>query len=353
MVENSRSATWSSAASIYKAIDERVVGQEIAKRDLATLLAMHLNWFAKADSVHTAPNALVIGPTGVGKTHAIKTAADALNIPLVIVDATRLSPHGPQGMSLEDVLTELISGARRLISEQRIEQLEHLPELDELEIAKRGVVFIDEFDKLTSRSRSTGERNELLQRRMLQFVDGTTVTLNPNPETGEREVQFNTEGLLFVAAGAFTNLLSDAGKRSQEQMRDMLQHNHVILEDLVRFGFMEELIARLPVIIEFTELEQDNLEEILHTEAVDPSVFYIRYLSSLGTRLTITDEARRYVAGRALRLSIGARGLHQVLFPLLSLLSQEIEDSPQSDYVLGIDEISKLSRKVEERRNAR
>ena len=342
-----------SAPNIYKALNEKVVGQEVAKRDLATLLAMHLSWFAKADSVHTAPNALVIGPTGVGKTHAIKTAADALNIPLVIVDATRLSPHGPQGTSLEDVLTELISGARRLINEQRIEQLEDLAELDELEIARRGVVFIDEFDKLTSRSKSTGERNELMQRRLLQFVDGTTVTLNPNPETGEKEVQFSTEGLLFVAAGAFTNLLSDAGKRSQEQMRDMLQHDHVILEDLVRFGFMEELIARLPVIIEFAELEQADLEEILSTEAVNPSVFYTRYLSSLGTQLDITDEARQYIAGRALRLSIGARGLHQVMFPLLSLLSQEVEDSPRYQYVLGIDEVSRLSRKVEERRNAR
>jgi ATP-dependent Clp protease ATP-binding subunit ClpX len=325
----------------------------MAKRDLATLLAMHLTWFSKADAVHTAPNALVIGPTGVGKTHAIKTAADALNIPLVIVDATRLSPHGPLGTNLEDVLLDLISAARRLISEGRVPELENMPELDELEVAKRGVVFIDEFDKLTNRSSSTGERNELLQRRMLQFVDGTTVTLNPNPETGEKEVQFNTGGLLFIAAGAFSNLLDDAGKRSQEQMRDMLQHNHVILEDLVRFGFMEELIARLPVIIEFSELQQEDLEEILRTEAVDPSVFYIRYLSSLGTRLEITSAARRYVAERALRLSIGARGLHQVLFPLLSLLSQEVEDQPVASYELGLNEVSRLSRKVEERRNAR
>jgi ATP-dependent Clp protease ATP-binding subunit ClpX len=344
------------STAIQEAINRKVVGQAAAKRDLATLLAMHLQWFAHPDPEHTAPNALVIGPTGVGKTHAIRTAADSLNIPLVIVDSTRLSPHGYQGTSLEDVLVELISATRRLIREGRAQELVHalnLPELDELKIASRGVVFLDEFDKLSTRNKHTGERNELLQRRLLQFVDGTIVSLNPNPEHGEEEIQFDTGGLLFVAAGAFTNLLDDAAKRSQEQMREMLRHDHVIFEDLVRFGFMKELIARLPVVIEFVELTVEDLERILHTEAVDPSLFYSRYLASLGTRMTITPEAKCYIAERAAKIGIGARGLHQVLFPMLALASQDLEEEQLTEYVLTDDDAKSLERRVEERRNVR
>jgi len=343
------------AADVYKAISQRVIGQESAKRNLATLLAMHLAWFSRADLAHTAPNALVIGPTGVGKTHAIRTAAEALKIPLVIVDATRLSPPGYPGTSLEDILVELVSASRQLRGEANAAQLEDLglPEPDELEIARRGVVFIDEFDKLSTTAGPTGERNELLQRRLLQFVDGTTVTLNPYLDRGEKEVRFETQGLMFIAAGAFTNLLEDAAKRPQERMRGMLEHDHVILEDLVRFGFMEELIARLPVLIEFNSLETTDLEQILKTEAVDPSLFYVRYLEALGTRLSITDDAREYIAKRAVELGIGARGLHQVLFPMLALLSQDIESEPIDRFTLDAAQAKVLNRRVEACRNGR
>jgi len=357
--------THTTAAAIYEKVSELVVGQEGARRDLSTLLAMHLAWFSTGvpDISHSSPNALVIGPTGVGKTHAIKTAAAALKIPLVIVDATQLSPHGYQGMSLEDVLIELVSASRRIISHTRdgntaegesggLEE-DGIRELDELDTARRGIIFIDEFDKLSTKNKATGERNELLQRRLLQFIDGASVVLNPKPDHAEEEITFETSGILFIAAGAFTNLLHDTGKRSQEQMRDMLQHNHVILEDLVRFGFMEELVARLPVIIEFSELDTEALEEILRTEAVDPSLFYVRYLASLGTKLTVTDQARTEIAERARRLRIGARGLHQVLFPILALLSQDLEEDRVTDFTLDVEQVRKLARRVEARRNVR
>lgn len=340
----------SSADYIYAKLSEKVVGQQHAKRHLATLLAMHLAWFNHADLDHTAPNALLIGPTGVGKTHAIRTAAEALQIPLIVVDGTRLSPHGYQGTSLEDLLVELISAARKVISNpNRTLRAESfgLSELDELEVARRGIVFIDEFDKLNFKKSATSERNELLQRRLLQFVDGTSVTLNPRPESGEEEVVFDTAGLLFVMSGAFTNLLADASKRPQMKTREMQHHDYVIFEDLVRFGFMEELIARLPVMIEFRKLTKDDLVEIMQTPAVDPSLFYIRYLHSLGVELQLTDGAREYICEKAVRLELGARGLHQILFPILALLSQRLETDPVPAYILDENKVKELIAQIE------
>ena len=116
---------------------------------------------------------------------------------------------------------------------------------------------------------------------------------------------------------------------------------------------MEELIARLPVLIEFNSLETTDLEQILKTEAVDPSLFYVRYLEALGTRLSITDDAREYIAKRAVELGIGARGLHQVLFPMLALLSQDIESEPIDRFTLDAAQAKVLNRRVEACRNGR
>jgi len=332
-------------------LTNNVVGQESAKRQLSTLLAMHLHWFVGHDLSHAAPNALLIGPTGVGKTHAIGTAAKILNIPLVVVDATRLFPFGDQGPSLDGVLFELISAARRLINEQRVARSANngdseLSELDELEVARRGIIFIDEFDKLVDQSDSSSSRNQLLQRRLLQFIDGATISLNPLPRAGEEEIIFQTAGLLFVAAGAFTNLKKQAGPRSQNAMRDLNVNTGVTFEDLVHFGFMQELIARFPVKIEFGELTAADLEDILTNRAVDPTLFYTRYIKSLGTDVEVTKEARALIAQQALRFGVGARGLHQILFPMLTALSHEIEDKPRPHFCLDVDEVVRLTDKI-------
>jgi ATP-dependent Clp protease ATP-binding subunit ClpX len=127
-----------SAQMILDELGRSVVGQESAKRDLSTLLAMHLLWSESEppDMLHTAPNALIIGPTGVGKTHAIRMAAETLGAPLAIVDATRLSPHGLDN-GLEGVLYELLSASRRLITDP--ESPQEIRELEELDLMRRGV----------------------------------------------------------------------------------------------------------------------------------------------------------------------------------------------------------------------
>jgi len=346
-----------SAPTIFRRLSS-VVGQEVGKRDLATLLAMHVQWFlnGKSDPAHSAPNALIIGPTGVGKTHAIQTAADALRIPLAIADATRLSTTGIGEESLDTVLVELLRASRRLIGSRAGDrESDEPPELEELVLARKGIVFLDEFDKLARHGNSQDDRAELVQRRLLQFIDGARVTLPPSHHVGEGEMVFDTAGLLFVVAGAFTDLLAKTGDRPHKVMRRLARHNHVIPQDLERYGFMKELVARIPVIIEFSALSEEDLAGILRTKQVDPSQFYVEYLASLGTTLKITDEARRWIAANAAELEVGARGLHQVLFPVLSLLSQDVENNREAPNTIVLDEtlVSKLARRVEERRDVR
>ncbi|MCQ9135544.1 MULTISPECIES: AAA family ATPase [Streptomyces] len=343
----------SSARRILAELRKTVVGQETAIRDLATLLAMHSEWFSKPDDDHTAPNALIIGPTGVGKTHAIRRAAQNLNIPLAVVDATQLGGVGA-GPNLDDILLELLTTSRRLMKEKKLPagslNDDGLTYLDELKVASRGIVFIDEFDKLATRSKQTNERNELIQRRLLQFIDGASVTLNPSPEANDEEVTFNTAGLMFVVAGAFTGLTDDVGARPQPRARALDDPNQIIPDDLVRFGFMKELIARIPVIIVFEELGTADLVEILRNPAIDPSLFYRRYLKSLGADLVIDDSALARIAADAADLGIGARGLHQRLFPLLARLGQQVEDDPVRSVVLDQPKIDALDQELEQRR---
>ena len=347
------------APQIFEELALGVVGQESGKRDLATLLAMHVQSTAieYLNPAHAAPNALIIGPTGVGKTHAIRTAAEALQIPLAIADATHMSSSAFADESLDMVLIELVRSSRRLIREKsKPVGYDEPPDLDELYNAQRGIVFIDEFDKLAIRSGNREDRNELVQRRLLQFIDGASVTLSSSRHTGEDELTFQTAGILFVVAGAFTDLLADPGGRTHKAMRSMQRHNHVISEDIVRYGFMKELIARIPVIIEFSPLTEEDLTRILQTPSIDPSQFYVQYLRSLGTELKIKEDAQRWIAARAAELDVGARGLHQVLFPILSLLSQDMEndEDKRPDLVeLDVRQVQDLARKVEGRRSDR
>ncbi|GAA0429375.1 hypothetical protein Aca07nite_37730 [Actinoplanes capillaceus] len=307
--------------SVDDALDRLLVGQKRAKSALARLCEMHLSWFDEPDRMHRAPNALIIGPTGTGKTHAITTIANALAIPLVVVDSTRLVATGAtQQITFEEIAVQLVKSARKITKDSPT--VARSPE----ELAQRGIVFLDEFDKL--RYVSPEQESAAIQRRLLQFIEGETIFLELSEHSAPRDI--DTHGILFVAAGAFSGIRSKRVRASRDgEINRVPEIGKTIQpQDVHQFGMIYELVARMPIIIPFDPLAKEDLREILDHPLVSPLNFYQRYFKKLGCDVQIPWETRDFIAAEAHRASedLGARGLHQELFPVLGALSTEIVD---------------------------
>ncbi|MGW0535469.1 AAA family ATPase [Streptomyces sp. NPDC003032] len=291
--------------SAHAALERLVVGQAQAVTALSRLIDMHFSWFDMPDPQHRPPNALIIGPTGTGKTHAIKVAADALRIPCLVVDSTRLVSTGSStNLTLEDILQSLVKRARPMSGGDAPE-----------DVAARGIIFLDEFDKL--RYTKATDDTAAVQRRLLQFIEGDSLDLAPGEYDTPRDL--DTQGILFIAAGAFSNIQSVKHKRGGTVWGDLIRP-----EDVHRYGFLEELAARLPIIIRFDELDAEDLREILGRDEVSPLKFYREYFSRHGFQLDIAPEAQIEIAKAAAESKLGARGLHQELFPVLNDLANQL-----------------------------
>lgn len=329
-----------SARELRKHLDTKVVGQGDAKSALSELLAIHLSYFRQPDPLHPAPNALIIGPTGVGKTHTVETAAEVLEVPIVVLDASRLTTFMPNGgVTFEEVFTDLYHSANRLVNAKE-EQLRVEP----LGLAERGIVFIDEFDKLATKTARTDE-SYTVQRRLLQILEGTSVTLKI--EDKGQPLILSTAGVLFVCSGAFPNIESDETRSARPAIIKRLYSNAqaVLSCDVAYQGFLKELVARMPVLIRFEHLGEDDLFEILRNPEVDPSTVYSRYFQGRGIPLELTTDAMRAIARQAAMLEMGARGLHQILFAILSRRSMEIDiagNHAPGQLVIDEDEVRRL-----------
>lgn len=320
---------------IQAALERLLVGQSRAKTALSRLIQMHFSWFNSTDRLHKAPNALMIGPTGTGKTHAITVAAEAQRTPLVIVDSTRLVAAGAtQQLTFEQIMLQLIKSARQLIEAN--EDLKYSPEY----LAERGVIFLDEFDKLWYENET--HPNAAIQRRLLQFVEGETVFLDADERETPRTI--STHGILFVASGAFSGVRSKAvtseRRHSTSRAPDIgktIQH-----QDFEWFGFLRELVARLPVMIRFDSLSVEDLLAILDHKEVSPLIFYERYFSENNLKLQVPSETRQLIAEEASVAELGARGLHQEVFPALSALAGELPAHIGGTFVLTPSEYNRL-----------
>jgi ATP-dependent Clp protease ATP-binding subunit ClpX len=314
--------------SVETSLNELVIGQQRAKELLARLVDMHFSWFDQSNRMHRAPNALVIGPTGTGKTHAITTVANALRIPLVVVDSTRLVATGAtQQITFEEIVIQLVKSARQLAKTS--EAITRSPEA----LAERGIIFLDEFDKL--RYSSPEQESAAIQRRLLQFIEGETIFL----EQGEREAprSIDTHGILFVAAGAFSGIRSKrvvAGRAGVTSRVPEIGRT-IQPQDVHEFGIIYELVARLPIIIPFQALGRQELRQILDHRLVSPFNFYFQYFKKFGVEIEIPTDTRDLIAEEALQASedLGARGLHQELFPVLSAVATELVTAQQDRLV--------------------
>lgn len=306
--------------SISDALDQAVVGQAAAKKKLASLFALHIMGARHKELDVQLPNAILIGPTGVGKTYSMRTASAMLGLPFVSLDSTSLVPAGIVGNQIEDVMLALWKESEQLL----IRGGYRCEPRDIKRLAESGVIFLDEFDKTATPERketSQDASRRLVQRRLLKCVEGDLVKVGvPSRNYGDQVIPtgevLDTSRMLFLAGGAFSDIAEHKGRRRNGELyRRLFGPDAVVSEDIRSFGFITELVARFPILIQFEQLSQRELSEILRSNRRSPLRIWEAYAKILDLELEIDDAAIDLFAVRASTLGNGARGLQELVFP--------------------------------------
>ena len=308
--------------AIKEYLDDYVVGQEYSKKVISVSVYNHYKRISQEsqDNIEIEKsNVVMVGPTGTGKTLIAKTISKLLDVPLAIVDATVLTEAGYVGEDVENILTRLLQA-----SDYNVEK------------AERGIIFIDEIDKISRKSDNPSITRDVsgegVQQALLKLMEGAVVNVPPKggrKHPDQNFIKLNTSNILFIAGGAFNGIEKIISKRlnmnavgfKNSKIKSVGESKHIIKNiipnDLKDFGLIPEILGRLPILTYMLELDSADLKKVLTEPKNSLIKQYVKLFEIDGIKLDFDDDALDYIVRKAIEFKLGARGLRSICESIL------------------------------------